>query len=62
MAGSDMRRDRLAAALRENLKKRKARARAAALAADVSSDTKPSADRAAKASRPFRPNAASNSD
>jgi hypothetical protein len=68
MAGSDARRDRLAAALRENLKKRKARARTAAQAAGTSSKATPanlrpqSATGAVEGSPPPRPNAASKRD
>jgi hypothetical protein len=65
MAGSDAHRDRLTAALRENLKKRKARARAVAPAAEVLSvptPAKPLSDSTAKASPLCRPNAASNRD
>jgi hypothetical protein len=68
MAGSDARRDRLAAALRENLKKRKARARAAALGDRTSSKATPGKQRplpatcAVEGSPPRRPNAASKRD
>jgi hypothetical protein len=62
MAGSDARRDRLAAALRENLKKRKARARAAAPAMSDETPTDQPIDCAAKAPPPRRSNAVAKRD